>query len=261
VVLRLIEPWFATERVIIGDSAFSSVKTAEALLQQGLHYMGVVKTAYKRYPMKQFREWNETPGLPRGSHRVLKSEVDGRDGTKKPIFALAWKDVKTKYFIMTRGTTISGPPHKRLKRRKVLTDGHYSIETEVVPIERPLAVYELYKYFSNVDIHDHLRQGSLMLETHWRTKIWWHRLFSSILGMIFTDTYLAHQWDLANGWDADTYDKEPLTNYMRRLSYQLIHFNDPTPIITRSATIAEEVGPKVSGIHLIIQFSFCMKYV
>jgi hypothetical protein len=166
-----------------------------------------------------------------------------------------------KYFIMTRGTTISGPPHKRLKRRKVLTDGHYSIETEVVPIERPLAVYELYKYFSNVDIHDHLRQGSLMLETHWRTKIWWHRLFSSILGMIFTDTYLAHQWDLANGWDADTYDKEPLTNYMRRLSYQLIHFNDPTPIITRSATIAEEVGPKVSGIHLIIQFSFCMKYV
>ena len=43
VVLRLSKPWFNSRRVICGDSAFASLKTVKALLEEGLYFIGVVK--------------------------------------------------------------------------------------------------------------------------------------------------------------------------------------------------------------------------
>ena len=49
-------------------------------------------------------------------------------------------------------------------------------------------------YFDNanaIDVHNHLRQGGLELERHWKTHTWWHRNFATIFGMCETDAYLA----------------------------------------------------------------------
>ena len=49
-------------------------------------------------------------------------------------------------------------------------------------------------YFDNanaIDVHNHLRQGGLELERHWKTQTWWHRNFATIFGMCESDAYLA----------------------------------------------------------------------
>ena len=52
IVLRLVEPWFQTDRLVCGDSAFASVATALECRRHGLHFTGIVKTATKKYPKK-----------------------------------------------------------------------------------------------------------------------------------------------------------------------------------------------------------------
>ena len=50
ITLRLTQHYFGSLRVVHADSAFSSVKTLEALKIHGLWFMGIVKTATKRFP-------------------------------------------------------------------------------------------------------------------------------------------------------------------------------------------------------------------
>ena len=48
--LRLSEPWFGTKRVVMGDSWFASVLTAEKMYEKGLFFVGDVKTGSVRFP-------------------------------------------------------------------------------------------------------------------------------------------------------------------------------------------------------------------
>ena len=43
------EAWHGTSRVFAADSWFASVKTAEALAEKGLYFIGDVKTATRRF--------------------------------------------------------------------------------------------------------------------------------------------------------------------------------------------------------------------
>ena len=49
--LRLTQPWHGSGRIVVGDSWFSSVKTAVQLRKRGLHFIGPVKTAHRKYPL------------------------------------------------------------------------------------------------------------------------------------------------------------------------------------------------------------------
>lgn len=77
VVMRLASHWAGSGRTIIADSAFSSVVTLIGLFQFfGLFFMGVVKTAHKRYPLTYFQQWyadgwDPNPRREVGSHKVL----------------------------------------------------------------------------------------------------------------------------------------------------------------------------------------------
>jgi len=53
-ILRLTKDYFGTNRTIIADSAFSSVDTCQAMLRNGLHFLGMVKTASNRFPKTYF---------------------------------------------------------------------------------------------------------------------------------------------------------------------------------------------------------------
>ena len=49
--LRLTRYWSGSDRTVVADSAFASLKTAEALHKhRGLRFIGLVKTAHKQYP-------------------------------------------------------------------------------------------------------------------------------------------------------------------------------------------------------------------
>lgn len=48
----LLSPWAHTGRIVCADSYFSSVSTCEELLNIGLCFIGVVKTATKKFPME-----------------------------------------------------------------------------------------------------------------------------------------------------------------------------------------------------------------
>ena len=53
--------------------------------------------------------------------------------------------------------------------------------------------HKLVEYFDSagkIDIHNHLRQGSLALEEAWGTKKWHHHVCSTILGMVEVDTFI-----------------------------------------------------------------------
>ncbi|OWZ04411.1 hypothetical protein PHMEG_00023695 [Phytophthora megakarya] len=73
--------------------------------------------------------------------------------------------------------------------------------------------------FSTIDIHDHYRQGSLAIEREWITRNWTHRLFSTILGMVVVDAYLAYRYDTENAGNVDFND------FASQLAHQLI-FNE-----------------------------------
>jgi hypothetical protein len=48
---RLVQPWAGTGRVICADFLFASVEAAELTGRMVLKFIGVLKTATKRYPM------------------------------------------------------------------------------------------------------------------------------------------------------------------------------------------------------------------
>jgi len=52
VCLRLCKPWLGSNRIVCGDSAFASVKTAVELRKRGLHFAGLVKTAHRKFPKR-----------------------------------------------------------------------------------------------------------------------------------------------------------------------------------------------------------------
>ena len=73
---------------LIGDSAFSSVKTAVQLRKRGLHFFGVVKTAYSHFPLKFLNkvELNEP-----GDCATATATVEG-----DPLITHVWLDKKRK---------------------------------------------------------------------------------------------------------------------------------------------------------------------
>jgi hypothetical protein len=96
VTLRLCQKYLGTHRIIHADSAFASVKTLEALKDRGLDFMGIVKTATKRYPSKILKAWatGKIPGIipARGEHVILESTLP--NGSQ--MYALCWNDKKAK---------------------------------------------------------------------------------------------------------------------------------------------------------------------
>jgi len=65
--LRLSKPWWHSDRLVVGDSAFASVQTAVELRSRGLHFTGLVKTAHSKFPKKYLQK---TVYPERGSEKV-----------------------------------------------------------------------------------------------------------------------------------------------------------------------------------------------
>ena len=99
----------------MADSAFVSVKSVVALKEHnGLYFIGLVKTAHRKFPKKYLQE---VAIAERGGHCVLEARVNDVD-----LRAVGWndgkKDKKTgaiirKCIVGSCGTTIAGSYHRK----------------------------------------------------------------------------------------------------------------------------------------------------
>jgi hypothetical protein len=245
VVLRLTEDFKGTGRTVVGDSAFSSVRTLVALGRRGLHFMGCVKTAHSGYPKKVLEAWasgGPTAIKPaRGSHCLLSSQYDNTS-----FYALGWLDKKLLTYISSRGTTHAGSKSIRFRHRRTeVAPGEFSTQRVVLAIDRPHMVELFYKCFSKIDVHDHLRQGSLAIEKEWLTHKWWHRILATIFGMCVVDAYLAYSYEMKMVCDVPV----EFLEFVDKLSYQLINNIFLAPSARRSSPAPEP--PKVDAKHLL----------
>jgi Transposase IS4 len=239
--MRICKRYFNTGVTLHADSAFSSVACATALMSHGVYFMGCVKTATKKFPKDYLNNWARDENIVRGSHKTLKSTIVLEDNTVRPIFALAWKDLTVKHIVCTRGVTSEqGDPSVRHRRRIVEMEYGHENDRYDLAIPRPQAIQMFYNCFSNIDVHDHYRQGSLAFERNWSTRTWWHRLFMSIFGMICTDAFFAYRLEYRNRHFGDESGMLVYKEFLFRLAFQLINFEDEVAMNLRRRREEEE---------------------
>jgi hypothetical protein len=104
VTLRLLLAWCNTWRVVIGDSAFSSVKTLVQLWLRRLYFMGIVNSAHRMYPTQWMTDWHNEceaaePCIPRGNTRVATTSMvvtNGAVDVTIATLAVGWRDKTVK---------------------------------------------------------------------------------------------------------------------------------------------------------------------
>ena len=231
--LRLVQPWFGSKRTVIGDSAFASFSTCVALLSMGLFFIGIVKTATSKFPKAFFNAWESTKPV-RGSHMFL-TTVAVINTVAHTIMAVGWKCKMVKCFISSVGNCLNAVPQILNRTRVVLSnDGHYVTENYDKTTTRVQVVYWLFKYFSVIDIHDHFRQGILKIEEHWRTITWWHRIFATIMGIIYTNAYFYYREDYKKMHGNDLSKMFTYEQFLGKLAFEMVQndFDDQTITIS-----------------------------
>lgn len=182
-VLRLLEPWFHTNRHACADSFFASVHTALELWERGFRFTGVVKTATRMYPMGFLST------LEMGQKGEHNSMVSRDDPSGPYLMALCWLDRDRRYFISTTGTTNPATPIYRERPR--------NINGETVRVEFEIPIPDLCKTYydvcSKIDRHNRCRQDDLNLEKKLRTMRWSTRLNTSLLSMCIVDSWLLYK--------------------------------------------------------------------
>jgi len=212
--MRLTRPWHGTNRVLVGDSWFASLLTAFELWRVGLFFMGIVKTASRFFPKKFLSTWcvENNSRENRGKHIILKTVKEGVN-----LYALGWSDKKGKQVITTTGTTLPADPSRRRRHKRVLVDGRWEKEVYFKNVPRPSIIKELFDAFSAIDVHDHLRQGSLEMEREWKTQSWVLRIFATVLGMITVNAFNAYIYMMEHNGPQLDFNK-----FLGKLSYELI---------------------------------------
>jgi hypothetical protein len=256
VLLRLVLAYFMSGRHVVADAAFSSVLSAWELLKRGLWFSGIVKTCSKRFPVDFFKAWGQKDPAPvRGDHCSVITTV-AVNLAQRPINAEGWmaKKETVKKFISTFSATTDGDPHIVQRTRRVLNqdDNIYVYEHHELATARTVLVQNLFQFFGAIDLHDRYRQGYLKLEVSWVTKKWWHRMFSTLFGMILTDSFLAYKYDYDTANPGNSDDMMSYFQFLGKLSHALIFNNlfDDVPADVR--------GRNRAGQHTeeVIQYVF-----
>lgn len=248
IVRRMVQHYLGTDRTILGDSAFASVKTAIVMREVGLHFIGVVKTAHKLFPSKFMKAFFDSKTNLRGSHVTLKTTVSSEILTPTEIFAVGWKDKQMKSLVCTRGLTLPGMPWMRYNYESNVNNGRKTIIKKECQVPRPQVVQVYFNGFSAIDIHDHYRQGSLAIESGWLTKTWWHRIYSTIFGMILTDAFFAYVYESNKNPSFDTGNLLGFQAFSEQVCWNLIFGHDedlrtarPSRFPAAAAAAEEEV--------------------
>jgi hypothetical protein len=213
-------------RVVVGDSAFGSVPCAVAMdVERGLYFMGAIKTAHAFFPAKYLHTL--VSNAKRGYCHTLQSAYESRNGEKRVILATVWNDKKDKLIISTCGTTSPAQDSVR-PRTTVRVDsetGELVTYKYKKTVPRSNIVFKFHEYFGAVDIHNHLRQGSLAFERNWKTKKFSHRFFMTLLGICITNAFRMYELEYKESHHGNLKYIDDFTTFLDKLAYEMI-FND-----------------------------------
>ena len=220
--------------VCVADSGFGCVALVVAGAKLGICFICSVKLGHRRFPKDILtKTLKDAPG---GKWALCETNIDGVG-----IVCAGYKynAKKTLFFAWPKGAArcVPGEPYIA-----TFVDGTGNrVAREVMR----LSVLSRYFAYANVvDVHDQYRQDCLDLEYTWVTKDCWFRLFTTILGVVITDSYLA----VTRGLNPRDPDKEmTMMKFADRLALELIENDDEdqyAPMPTRSGPRrAIEVAP------------------
>ena len=195
--LRVCKQLFGTDTVVYGDSWFAGVKTAEAALENGFHFVGDVKTNTRRFCGDALEEATTAE---RGAWAVYTSEVTLTNGDSKPIFAISHRRGPAVHkFIATCGTSLSGHAHKAT----VLDDDDPAEVVVAHELERkcPRVLNDCTAAQPAIDRFNRYRQNLLAMEKRLLTNTFSMRFGTTMWGTVFCNAFFALRYfhsDLAD---------------------------------------------------------------
>jgi hypothetical protein len=229
VLKHLVEPWFFSDRVVCADSYFASVPAAEELLRMKLRFIGVVKTATKRFPVAYLSNLELQQ---RGDCKAVVSTIN-----ESKMMAFVWMDRDRRNFIATVSSITDGNPCLRERWRQI-APGEESPEKVELTVPQPLAAEMYYSCCAAVDQHNRDRQDTLQLERKLKTHSWSMRVNLSILGMIMVDC-----WRVYDQLTPTATNNEVQKEFYAELAAELIDNNyDTVGSATKRATRSNDVN-------------------
>ena len=158
-----------------------------ALKSHGLRFMGIVKTATKGFPKHLLTLWaaGELEDMKPNSIMVITFCLKQQLSVQGSIMHMdgPTRNLSSSYQTVapqTQGSQAFTSPRRR-HRREVVNGEPVTVSYEK-HVKRPHMSELLFEHFNAIDVHDHLRQGSLAMEREWCTHSRWHRMFGTILG-------------------------------------------------------------------------------
>lgn len=195
------------KNLFYGDSWFSSVKTADAVIEEGHEWIGPVKTSHRLFPQKELE--GKMKNWPGGTSLVM----EGMSPQNNKILAIGYKynNRKVLCFAASKnaGSTLPGEPY----RARFLDDDENLVSREV---ERPQVISNYFKHSNAVDKHNHARQFELQLEKYWVTTNCWFRVITTIIGITVTDCWKAFR-------HAKKGSKVTISEFADSLAYELLN--------------------------------------
>ena len=217
VLKELIEPWVFSNRMVCADSYFASVGSAEELLKLKTRFIGVIKTATRRFPMQQL---STVELQQRGDRFGLVSR--SADGVPY-LLAFVWMDRDRRYFIASGSSLSDGTPIVRQRWRQIGDDPEADPTRVELTIPQPKAAETYYTACSKIDQHNRHRQDTLMLERKLVTTDWSRRVNLSIFAICLVDA-----WQVYNKMtyvDPKTEGRETQKDFYGHLAAELIDNN------------------------------------
>lgn len=149
VLSRLVSPWAGSGRTVCADSYFVSVEVAVHLRVHCLRFIGVVKTATRKYPVQ---ELSQCPARERGDREYL---VHKNNEGEVYVMALMWVDRERRYFISTISTHEDGTPFERIRWRQ----NGLSAERVLFTVRQPKIAETYYSACAAIDKSQPLSAG------------------------------------------------------------------------------------------------------
>ena len=226
--LRLTKSLHGSGRIVVADSWFGSVKTSMALRDEGLYAVMLVKTAHKRYPRTILAQHK----LKMGEWVSYTAKLDGEKGEEE-LMACSFQDLKLKHFISTCCTTLAGNPRK--------TKHHGDVQ-------RPQVAEFYLAHAASIDVHNHVRTGSLGFEDVLMTLSPTVRQFTGIVGFLFTNSFLAYKYF------KNDQDKLSHCRFKIQLAEQLVAYRNVTEPRPRRSLLEDSVA--VASSHQLVKLEY-----
>ena len=160
----LVEPWVRTDHSVCADSYFTSVNAVIVMRMMGLHFIGVVKMATKKFRMSYL---SNLELVQHGDYKGLVAR--GTDG-QPTMLSFVWMDRDCHYFVACASSLDSGIPYSYNRWCQVSFELVALPENVELTIPQPKATEVYYQTCGVIDQHNRHRQDNVKTKKKLETK-------------------------------------------------------------------------------------------